>query len=102
LVGVWRGRALAGVHMQSDQSEKTWLWCPVGPHHQELWASIGNSCLACYYGSQANQWRSWKKVTLLCVEAFSVKCCLRKTETGTVTEHGWPELVRIVEFQTHC
>jgi hypothetical protein len=25
LVGVWRGRALAGVLMQSDQSEKTWL-----------------------------------------------------------------------------
>jgi hypothetical protein len=38
--------------------------------------------------------RSWRKVPLICVEAFSVKCGLVKTETGTGTEHGWPELLR--------
>jgi hypothetical protein len=31
--------------------------------------------------------RCWRKVLLLCVAAFSVKCGLRKTEAGTATEH---------------
>jgi hypothetical protein len=46
--------------------------------------------------------RSWKKVPLLYVDLFSVKCGLRKTETGTATEHGRRELIKIGEFQNHC
>jgi hypothetical protein len=46
--------------------------------------------------------RWWRKVPLLCVEAFSVKCGLQKMQTGTATEHGLPEFIRIGEFQIHC
>jgi hypothetical protein len=32
--------------------------------------------------------KSWRKVPLLCMEAFSDKCSLEKMETGTAREHG--------------
>jgi hypothetical protein len=40
-------------------------------------------------------WRRWRMVPLLCVEAFSVNFGLRKIETGTATDQGWPELIKI-------
>jgi hypothetical protein len=52
----------------------------VDQHHQELGVSIGISCLACCYGSQASLWKSWRKVPKHCAEAFSQKCRLGKTE----------------------
>jgi hypothetical protein len=35
--------------------------------------------------------RIWRKVPLLCVKYFSVKCGLGKMETGTAADHGWPD-----------
>jgi hypothetical protein len=46
--------------------------------------------------------RSRRKVILLCMEAFSVKHGLGKTEIGTATERGLPELLRIGQFKAHC
>jgi hypothetical protein len=34
--------------------------------------------------------------------SFLVKCGQGKTETRKATEHCWPKLMRIGEFQTHC
>jgi hypothetical protein len=40
-------------------------------------------------------------VPLLCVDDFSVKCGMGKTEKRTVIQYGWPEPVRLGEFPTH-
>jgi hypothetical protein len=43
VTGVWRGRALAGVLRQSDQSEKTWLCCyrePTSPGTESVYRQL--------------------------------------------------------------
>jgi hypothetical protein len=59
----------------------------VGPHHQELGVSMAAPACPVAMAAKPVNGRSWRKVPLLCVQAFSNKCGLGKMEIGTATEH---------------
>jgi hypothetical protein len=90
------------VIMQPDQSEKPWCDVTVGSHHQELRVSIGSSYLAYCYGSQARQWKKLDEVAPALCGSFLSKMWPTENGARAASEHGWPELVSIGEFQTHC
>jgi hypothetical protein len=67
-------------------------------------------CHFMYFSKLDDYFVTWKTMHILTTPGFQLlylvvvsgKCDLWKTKTGTATEHGWAELTRIGEFQTHC
>jgi hypothetical protein len=103
VAGDWWGGSLRGVLTQTDQSGKTWLWSHSGLTHPWIGESCGSSCLDCCYGSPASQaGRSWRKVPLICLEVFSVKCGLGKWGAIRAGAPWWPEPSRLGEFILYC
>jgi hypothetical protein len=102
MAGMWRARGLSRRAYAVLWIRKDWVVMSQCAHITTTWEcpEAAPAWLVARAAKPVNG-RSWSKVPLLCVEAFSLKCVLFKMETRIATEHGWPDLVRVGEFQTH-
>jgi hypothetical protein len=103
VAGVWRVRGLSGSANTVWAIRKDLMVLSQWAHITRNWeCPQAGPAWPVAMAAKPVKGRRWRKVPLLRVAAFSVKCGLGKTETGTAAKQDWHELVRFGEFETHC